>query len=643
MVALARDISERKQAEAEKENLTAERNQALERLKRVLDGMPIGCVINDPDFKIIYWNQAAEKIFGWTPAEVLNKLPYDTFIFPASRPHVEADFTRMRSGQETVTGLRPNRTRDGRKITCEWINTLLRDAQGNFAGYLSMVQDVTEKIQAQEALQKSQETLHALFAASPLALIISDKNNRVLQWNPAAERIYGWKAEDVIEQVLPFVPESEWDASLALGERVYRGEVITALEVTRQRKDGSPVCISLSLAPLRDGQGKFAASMSIAEDISGRKQAEIALRRSEQLYRALAHNYPDGCVFLFDRDLRYLIADGQILESIGLSKEQMEGKTMFEALDAGTAAFYEPHCRAALAGQEIHLESPLFAGRIFDVHFLPLRSDDGEIYAGLVVTQDITARKQVEEQTHSLNLELEKRVARRTVELEAKNKELEAFAYSVSHDLKAPLRAIDGYSSLLEQEFGDVVVGDGKEYLQNIRQSAQRMNQLIEGLLEYSRLERRTVTTAAVDPQPVVAQVLRERAQEMSSLGVQIVLNLPYMRLKAEAEGLTQALRNLVDNSLKFTRQSPNPYIEIGGQVTTESAMLWVKDNGIGFDMRYHNQIFEIFQHLHRDEDYPGTGIGLAIVHKAMERMGGRVWANSEPGKGATFFLEFPK
>jgi signal transduction histidine kinase len=217
-------------------------------------------------------------------------------------------------------------------------------------------------------------------------------------------------------------------------------------------------------------------------------------------------------------------------------------------------------------------------------------------------------------------------------ELQRANAELETFTYSVSHDLKAPLRGIDGYSRLLLEDHTGQLDDEGRTFLHTVRHAAEQMNQLINDLLAYSRLERRALAEALV----------AEYAEEMRERGVGLTVDVPCQAVMAEAEGLAQALRNLLDNALKFTRDAPEPRIEIGGRETKKTCILWVRDNGVGFDAQYHDRIFDIFQRLHRAEEYPGTGVGLAIVRKAMQRMGGRVWTESAPGEGATFYLEIP-
>jgi signal transduction histidine kinase len=244
---------------------------------------------------------------------------------------------------------------------------------------------------------------------------------------------------------------------------------------------------------------------------------------------------------------------------------------------------------------------------------------------------------------HRLNSELEQRVAERTAELHAKSRALEAFSYSVAHDLKAPLRGIHGYSTLLVEEYGRRLDEEGRAFLANIDRSALQMDRLIDDLLAYSRLERREPASRRVDLRALVESLLRARRPDLEERDVHLVLDLRCCSVEVDGKGLAQALRSYLDNAIKFTRSVPRPRIEVGAEETGKGCRLWVRDNGSGFDMRYHDRIFEIFQRLHRAEEQPGTGIGLAIVRKAAERWGGRAWAVSAPGQGSTFYLEIPK
>lgn len=252
-------------------------------------------------------------------------------------------------------------------------------------------------------------------------------------------------------------------------------------------------------------------------------------------------------------------------------------------------------------------------------------------------------RKRARELLAQLNTELEERIAARTAALDAKTRELEAFAYSVAHDLKAPLRGIDGYSRLLLEDHKDQLDVEGRSFLNTIQASADEMSQLIQDLLDYSRLERRELNPHRLELRPLVKAVVEQKQHEIVDRDIDFRVNVNGGYVMADANGLSQALKNYIDNAVKFTRDVSAPLVEVGSRETPGGCLLWVRDNGIGFDMKYHDRIFNIFQRLNHSEDYPGTGIGLAIVRKAMERLGGRAWAESEPGRGATFYLEIPQ
>jgi signal transduction histidine kinase len=196
---------------------------------------------------------------------------------------------------------------------------------------------------------------------------------------------------------------------------------------------------------------------------------------------------------------------------------------------------------------------------------------------------------------------------------------------------------------LLLTDHGDRLDEEGRFFLSNVRQGVAQMNQLIEDLLAYSRMERRSLERISLDLEETVAKILAERKSDIEDRQAQVEVAVRGLTAQADPDGLALVLRNLVDNALKFTRDRHPPLLRILGKPTDQSAILSIQDNGIGFDMRFHDRIFEIFQRLQRAEDYPGNGVGLAIVRKAARRMGGRVWAESTPGQGATFYLELPR
>jgi len=247
-----------------------------------------------------------------------------------------------------------------------------------------------------------------------------------------------------------------------------------------------------------------------------------------------------------------------------------------------------------------------------------------------------------EQRFRELTTALEHRVGERTTELKRAYEELEGFSYAVAHDLKAPLRAINGFAHLLEQEMQGQLTERAREHLSRIRNGSLKMSTLIDDLLSYSHIDRRGLQASVVSLPSLVDQVLSPYQDEIQRRGIVMTVVVEPMTVSVDASGLSLALRNLVENALKYTRDTRNPRIAVVCRRKDRGVLLAVTDNGIGFDMQYHDHIFKLFQRLHRDDQYPGTGIGLALVRKAIERLGGKVWAQSTPGEGSTFTIELP-
>ena len=352
-------------------------------------------------------------------------------------------------------------------------------------------------------------------------------------------------------------------------------------------------------------------------------------------------------VYVLDREThRFRFVNRGAVRNLGYDEGELLGMTPLDiAPEFNSESLQEVFRAASARSGEVHrFES---AHRRKDgshypteIHLQLVGTDQGDVFLALV--SDITERRRAEEEVLRLNADLERRVTERTAELAAANKELETFAYSVSHDLKSPLRAIDGYSQILLEEHAEALNSDGRATLVKVRRGAQRMGQLVEALLAYSRIERRAIHVGTVNVSTAVAAVLGELQEEIVASGAEVAVDVDGLVVKADHEGLAIVLRNLVGNALKYSQGARPPRIEISGSAEEGTTRLRIRDNGIGFDMAYHDRIFEIFQRLHRLEEFAGTGIGLALVRKAVERMKGRVWAESAPGKGATFFVELP-
>ncbi|MDP1864471.1 MAG: ATP-binding protein [Thiobacillus sp.] len=263
----------------------------------------------------------------------------------------------------------------------------------------------------------------------------------------------------------------------------------------------------------------------------------------------------------------------------------------------------------------------------------------GQLEYYSVTLRDLTAQKAIQREIEALNNELEARVHMRTQELEFANRNLESFAYSVSHDLKAPLRGIEGYSRLLASEYRDSLPEEARDYIDLIGASSLRMDRMIEDVLAYSRAQIRQLKLLRTHVDQLIQQVISEFDQHFRD-GVVLTLDIEPAVLECDREGMMQIMRNFLSNSLKYSRESSPPRIRVEGYAKEKGYRFSVSDNGVGFDMRYHDRIFEIFHRLSNAADQDGTGIGLALAARSAERMGGRVWAESAPGQGATFFFE---
>lgn len=515
---------------------------------------------------------------------------------------------------------------------------LLETAEQSRRALLSILED---QKQIEETLRESETRFRLLFEHNPAPMLVYERASlKLLAVNEAFQRQYDYSREEALALLLPdLYPVSEKEAIMALIPHL-QGHAYVG-EWHHLRKDGSLVNI-VAYSHDIDFEGQK-ARIAVIHDITERKQMEDALRLNETRYRTLLETAPFPVVISRLRDgvLRY--GNRRAETQFGISREEGIGQLArdFYADTVARDRFLERLLReTTIVDQELRLcaadGTPFWAQ--ISAAIIEFEGEPA-IFSSI---NDISTRKQAEDDVRQLNIVLEQRVGERTEQLQALNKELEAFAYSVSHDLKAPLRGIDGYSRLLLDDHAGELNDESRLFLQNIRQGTRQMAQLIEDLLAYSRIERRSLQTDRIDLPSLVKAMLAERAEDIVALQVAITVAINPQLVNADRDGLTMALRNLVDNALKFTRNTPNPAIEIGMRLEPGACILWVRDNGIGFDMKFHKRIFEIFQRLHLADEFPGTGIGLAIVRKALERMGGTAWAESTPGQGATFYLGLP-
>ena len=683
IVGVSRDITAQKRAE---EAL----RMASQKLLLHFEQTPMAVIEWDLEFRVTEWNPAARAIFGFSREEAIGQ--HASFIVPERfRPHVKRIWEALLKTAGGDRSSNENVRKGGTAIQCEWYNTPLVDRRGKVIGVASVVMDITERRHAQQLLAWEKSAMELISSPAALRDVLEGLIHGLEKQAPGGIYSVLLLDDDGIHLrhgAAPSLPDAYNRAidGIAIGPAV--GSCGTAAYGNRQvivsdiasdplwaaykelaLGHGLRACWS---TPIRGSQGKtlgtfaiyyreprnpldaeldlIARAANIIHIAIERKRAEEALRESEEKFRTLFENAGDAILLL--RGEQFVDCNVRTLEMFGCGERaQIVGHPPYE--------FSPPLQPDGRQSSESAIEkiTAAFAGKPQSFEWMHTRLDgtpfpaevtlntvkvSGEVWLQAFV-RDISQRKKAEAEIRMLNADLERRVEQRTAELQSANKEMEAFSYSVSHDLRAPLRAVDGFSRIVVKNYGPRLDDEGRRMLDMIRDGAQRMGRLIDDLLAFSRLGRQAMEPEPIDMQAMAHGVFKELAAFDPGRKLRLVLH----RIPA-ARGTPAMIRqvwvNLISNAIKFTGGREVGEIEIGARPGDAGERIYyVKDNGAGFDMRHVKRLFGVFQRLHAVDEFEGTGVGLALVQRIVQRHGGRVWAEGEVDRGATFSFTFPK
>ena len=509
---------------------------------------------------------------------------------------------------------------------------------------IGTARDVTELKRSQEALRQSEEKFSKAFHASPDWISISRQaDGMFVEVNEGFEHLSGYRRDESIGRTsleLGLWADAERRKVFASLLRE-QGKVTDFFHELRRKGGELRQCLLSAMAISIGGES---CMIAITRDVTEQRRAEAERAKSEEMFAAVFHASPDGIMIVRAEDGLILDLNESFQRMFGYSREEAAGRTV---LDLGLWAFPERRARflaeAKARGMVSSYEFVMRTrqGALRNLMTSSVLIDIGGVPCLISIARDITDRLRVEEEIRNLNVTLEQRVRSRTAELEEAVREMESFSYSISHDLRAPLRAIAGYAKIIEEDCAAQIDAEGKRLLDRIAGGAIRMGELIDDLLDFSRIGRAELKKTPIDMHSLAREVLGDIPETSSGRHQVCIGELP--PAVADRGLLRQVWTNLLSNAIKYSRQRNPAVIEVGGAAEDDALHYWVRDNGAGFDMAYAGKLFKVFQRLHRDPAFEGTGVGLAIVARIVQRHGGRVWAEAEPDKGATFHFTLPQ
>lgn len=618
----------RKRARTEQELRSTE-----ERYHLLFSSNPIPAwVYETQSLSILDVNEESISHYGYSREEFLNSKITDIRP-PEDIPAVLESASKASSGAENSGPWRH------RKKSGEIIDVEIKSYPLVFAGKparLVVALDVTERNQAEKALRLSEEKFRLLVSGvKDYAILMLDPEGHIASWSDGAERIKGYRAEEIIGQHFSrFYPAEDVEK----GKPPYELKVAAAQgrfedEGWRVRKDGSRFWANVVITALRDETGQLRGFGKVTRDMTERKKIEQALQASEERFRNLAETANDAIISA-DAHGRIIYVNRATEETFRYSGKELIGQPltllMPERFRNAHLEGFERFLRTGKAhviGRTLELEGQRKDGTMFpiEISLSSWRTAEGVFFSGIL--SDITERKLAEEEMRLRN-----------AQLDAANKELETFSYSVSHDLRAPLRSIDGFSQALLEDCADKIDEAEKSYLHRIRAGTQRMGVLIDDLLNLSRVARAEMHRERVNVSALARNIAAELQKTQSGRQAEFRIE-DGIEAVGDPHLLRIVLENLLGNAWKFTSKRASARIEVGRTKQNDGRAYFVRDNGAGFDPAYAGKLFGAFQRLHGMTEFPGTGIGLATVQRIIQRHGGKIWAEGAVEKGASFYF----